>query len=82
MVVAEGGRGLFRFNWLSDGLLHARGTFVEPSERENGLALALWEAAIRKFRPTRIKVATTSKAGRALVCAIAKKHRSIEFEIL
>ena len=83
VVVAENSWGLLRLDWYPDHeLLHARGTYVEPSQRATGLALEMWEAALRKFRPERVKVATATKAGRAMVCAVARRHHRIQFEIL
>jgi GNAT superfamily N-acetyltransferase len=83
-IIARQGKilvGFFRFEFYTNcgGALHAYGTWIDPAFRGTGLATKLWLQAIKKFKPERISVTTTSVGGAALVNSMKTKFPKIYF---
>lgn len=76
-----GTRSFLRYEMTGE-IMHPAGTYVWSGARGEGVAMRLWQAAIRREHPKRVEVRTVTKGGRALVCAVAKLYPKIEFEIL
>ncbi len=70
IVAIEGEQliGFFRYSF-EKRLLHARGTWVAPSHRRQGLATRMWEKALRGCQSQKgpIQVVTVTRAGTAFV---------------
>lgn len=67
------------FRYQVRGAIHLRsvralGTWVQPYWRGLGIGKALWEAMLEREKPRRVRVATISKAGHALVLSLAPHH--------
>lgn len=74
-------RSFLRYEMTGETMYPA-GTYVWSGARGKGVAMCLWQAAIRREKPKHIVVRTVTRGGRALVCAVAKLYPKIEFEIL
>ena len=71
--------GFFRYFLDKGNYLGASGTWVHPVFRRKGLALRLWDEALRKHLPYKVGVRTISKGGRRLVATLKKKYPAIKF---
>lgn len=60
--------------------MKANGTEVLPSYQKNGIGQALWEAAIKKYKPRSIVVSTISDGGANLVKRMMFLHPEIEWD--
>lgn len=60
--------------------LKANGTFIELKYQKSGVATALWDAAIKKYKPTYISVSTTSEGGNHLVNKMMKLYPEIDWD--
>lgn len=72
--------GLFYYRIAAE-CLHAFGTWVEPSFRERGIALGMWDKAVKVTGCSRFCATAVSVAGEALVTSVTKRSigRNVTF---
>ena len=78
VVATDSGRliGFFRFDRRpNSSILQAIGTWVDPEYRRIGLARRMWRRAVHHTKVSRITVYTATRAGSALVRALADDRR-------
>jgi predicted GNAT family acetyltransferase len=71
--------GLFVYR-LGDNYLKANGTEVLPEYQQQGIALALWNATIKKHKPKGVVVSTVSKAGENLVNKLKGLYPELDWD--
>lgn len=85
VVAYRNGRIIAAFKYRlskSGKVLHGCGTVVTLRYRRKGLASKLWEAAIKKHKPTGVEVPVTTKAGLKLMNKIKAAHPELGFCII
>lgn len=63
-------------------VLHAHGSWVEPSRRGRGIATKLWIRALRRYRPNKVRVTVVSRSGTRLVRRLQALFPKIRWKIL
>jgi GNAT superfamily N-acetyltransferase len=59
----------------------ASGTWVEPDQRDKGVAERLWNRAMCELKPVRVVVTTVTREGRHLVGSIVRWFPEVEFDV-
>lgn len=83
VAIARDGKktvGFFRFT-IRRGTLWAQGTWVRKSYRKKGLALSMWDVAMKRFKPKRVDVVTVSRGGKVLVERVKRGNPGVKFAI-
>jgi predicted GNAT family acetyltransferase len=81
-LVLNGNKLIGAFTYiLLDKTLFSRGTFITRGHRRKGLAEKLWCKAIKKDKPSTIKVETITKSGCILIESLRRQFPTIEWAI-
>lgn len=83
VVAYENGKiiGFFKYYLTRSKRMNAYGTYVMPAYRKLGVAKRLWNIAIKKISPKKIRVYLTSKSGTKFLASMIEEHNKIEFLI-
>lgn len=73
--------GFFKYYLTRSKRMNAYGTYVMPPYRKLGVAKRLWNLAIKKINPKKIRVYLTTKNGEKFLDSMVKEHNKIEFLI-
>lgn len=72
--------GWFRFS-VRRGKLFGQGTWVAGKHRREGLATAMWERALKLFKPKYVEASVVSRSGKALMRTLRDQHPKLSFKI-
>lgn len=76
--------GFFSFRLIKNGIcsrIYSNGTHVFSPYQGRGIAFALWNKAIEKYKPKYISVCIVSDGGKALVKKLSRFHKEIDWDV-